>query len=393
MAGSRRAARRLLRLAAARLRDRRPVASSTRSRAAPARCCSVAGRDPLPRRAPVRARAGGRRADHRRHPRTGRRRRARGIGAALLTGLFIAAYTVWDAHAVDALAPAAGRLLLGRGGDPGAAARAVRARRPGDLGAQPRAIVGVGILSPLAYVLVLFALTRAPISLVAPVRESSVVVGALLGARVLGEGQIARRIVAAARDRTRHRRARALVTSAPRCYGARVPLTRSREARKEPCARSEGRPRRGRHPPHARAHRARDRREEQRPARRPRGHPPPRRAPRQPPAPARLRPARRRGPARGHRHRVLPRRRRHPRGRPGRARLQPELPARGLHGRAGRRRALHRPHRPRRDRGAVRLRAPRPRPARRAGRPRPPRAADPPRLRRARTCRPRAASA
>jgi uncharacterized membrane protein len=46
-------------------------------------------------------------------------------------------------------------------------------------------------------VLVLFALTRAPISLVAPVRESSVVVGALLGAKVLQEGQLARRIVAA----------------------------------------------------------------------------------------------------------------------------------------------------------------------------------------------------
>jgi drug/metabolite transporter (DMT)-like permease len=46
-------------------------------------------------------------------------------------------------------------------------------------------------------VLVLVALTRAPVSLVAPVRESSVVVGALLGARVLGEGHFARRIVAA----------------------------------------------------------------------------------------------------------------------------------------------------------------------------------------------------
>ena len=53
------------------------------------------------------------------------------------------------------------------------------------------------MLSPLAYVLVLFALTRAPISLVAPVRESSVVIGALLGASVLKEGQLARRLIAA----------------------------------------------------------------------------------------------------------------------------------------------------------------------------------------------------
>ena len=59
------------------------------------------------------------------------------------------------------------------------------------------AILGVGALSPLAYVLVLFALTRAPISLVAPVRESSVVLGAILGAGVLKEGKLGRRILAA----------------------------------------------------------------------------------------------------------------------------------------------------------------------------------------------------
>src|SRR5204863_683754 len=58
------------------------------------------------------------------------------------------------------------------------------------------------------------------------------------------------------------------------------------------------------------------------------------------------------------------------------------LPARGPHGRARRRRPLHRPHDPRRDRGALRLRPPGARPARRARRPWPPRAAHPPRLRR-----------
>jgi len=120
-----------------------------------------------------------------------------GVGYGLLTGVFIAAYTVWDAHAVGALdqPPAAyfwGTAVLmavlltpvARG-----AAAAWRAHKG--------AVLGVGGLSPLAYVLVLFALTRAPVSLVAPVRESSVVVGALLGARVLGEGHLARRIVAA----------------------------------------------------------------------------------------------------------------------------------------------------------------------------------------------------
>jgi uncharacterized membrane protein len=42
-------------------------------------------------------------------------------------------------------------------------------------------------LSPLAYLLVLFALTRAPLSYVAPVRELSMLIGAFIGSRILGE--------------------------------------------------------------------------------------------------------------------------------------------------------------------------------------------------------------
>jgi drug/metabolite transporter (DMT)-like permease len=120
-----------------------------------------------------------------------------GVGWALLTGAFIAAYTVWDAHAVDALnqPPAVYFWGSGLGMAILLAPLARGARRAWRT--QRAAALGVGGLSPLAYVLVLFALTRAPVSLVAPVRESSVVVGALLGARVLGEGHLARRIVAA----------------------------------------------------------------------------------------------------------------------------------------------------------------------------------------------------
>ena len=47
---------------------------------------------------------------------------------------------------------------------------------------------GVGILSPLAYVLVLYALARAPVSAVAPARETSILIGTLLGTTVLAEG-------------------------------------------------------------------------------------------------------------------------------------------------------------------------------------------------------------
>jgi drug/metabolite transporter (DMT)-like permease len=58
--------------------------------------------------------------------------------------------------------------------------------------------VGVGLLSPLAYVLVLYALARAPVSYVAPARESSIVVGTLLGIFVLHEQDRGRRLAAAA---------------------------------------------------------------------------------------------------------------------------------------------------------------------------------------------------
>jgi len=120
-----------------------------------------------------------------------------GIGAAIATGAFTAAYTVWDAHAVTTLHQPP--LFYGWA----FAALMALALAPFAKGAteiwrtQKRTVLAIGALNPLAYVLVLFALARAPVSLVAPVRESSVVIGALLGARVLGEGHMTRRILAA----------------------------------------------------------------------------------------------------------------------------------------------------------------------------------------------------
>jgi drug/metabolite transporter (DMT)-like permease len=56
-------------------------------------------------------------------------------------------------------------------------------------------ILVVAVLSPLAYVFVLQALTLAPVAVVAPVRESSIVVGALLSWLVLREPHPARRLL------------------------------------------------------------------------------------------------------------------------------------------------------------------------------------------------------
>jgi uncharacterized membrane protein len=46
----------------------------------------------------------------------------------------------------------------------------------------------VGVISPISYVLVLYAMQVAPLSHVAPAREVSMLFAALLGGQLLGEG-------------------------------------------------------------------------------------------------------------------------------------------------------------------------------------------------------------
>ena len=125
-----------------------------------------------------------------------------GIVFALLTGVTIAAYTLWDKQAVGEqdLSPIVyfwglgliNALLLtpwvmSRHGDLETAWRTSR-----------RQALGVGLLSPLAYILVLFALTKAPVSYVAPAREVSILVATVLGTTVLAEEGLGHRLVAAA---------------------------------------------------------------------------------------------------------------------------------------------------------------------------------------------------
>lgn len=59
-------------------------------------------------------------------------------------------------------------------------------------------IIAVGVLSPVAYTLVLYAMTLAPLSFVAPVRELSMLLGTLFAARLLQEKGIASRMVGTA---------------------------------------------------------------------------------------------------------------------------------------------------------------------------------------------------
>lgn len=61
----------------------------------------------------------------------------------------------------------------------------------------PRGLLG-GVLSAGAYGVALWAMTRAPVAAVAALRETSVIFAALIGAWLLREGHIARRLVGAA---------------------------------------------------------------------------------------------------------------------------------------------------------------------------------------------------
>jgi drug/metabolite transporter (DMT)-like permease len=125
----------------------------------------------------------------------------KGIFFGLLTGLFIASYTVNDGWAVKVLAispfivdftgnclriviltPIAWR-------DRTAAMHELREY------AGPAAVVSV--LGPLGYILVLFAMRIAPISHIAPARELATLAGAYMGSKLLSERTTPERIIGA----------------------------------------------------------------------------------------------------------------------------------------------------------------------------------------------------
>ena len=120
---------------------------------------------------------------------------------ALITGVFIAAYTLWDKQAVSAFGIAP--LVLDWGANVGRAVLlAPLALKYSDETMiewrehKDEAII-IAVLIPLAYMLVLTAMIFTPVSYVAPAREISILVGAVLGARLLGEGDARRRLAAA----------------------------------------------------------------------------------------------------------------------------------------------------------------------------------------------------
>jgi drug/metabolite transporter (DMT)-like permease len=132
----------------------------------------------------------------------GRPRLSRAIVFALVTGTFIASYTLWDKYAVSTLKVPP--LIQGYASLPVMAlvlapfALRQRSRTGRVWRDYRRQVAGAAVLSPLAYILVLTAMSFTAVSAVAPAREVSVLAGVLLGRRLLGEGGLARRLTAAA---------------------------------------------------------------------------------------------------------------------------------------------------------------------------------------------------
>ena len=120
----------------------------------------------------------------------------------LATGVVIASYTLWDKHAVSGtlIAP----LLLDWGANCGrvilmapVALRRRRELRTAWVEHRQEAL-WVALLNPLAYILVLTALQITPVSHIAPAREVSILIGSLMGVRLLGEGDARVRLLGAA---------------------------------------------------------------------------------------------------------------------------------------------------------------------------------------------------
>jgi drug/metabolite transporter (DMT)-like permease len=127
-------------------------------------------------------------------------RLGKAIGFAFVTGVFIASYTVWDKYAVATLHTPP--ILQGYAAFPVMVAvfapMALR-NQPGQVWTAYRAqILGAAVLAPLAYMLVLIALSFSPVSSVAPAREISILFGVLLGRKMLGEAGFRRKAAGAA---------------------------------------------------------------------------------------------------------------------------------------------------------------------------------------------------
>jgi drug/metabolite transporter (DMT)-like permease len=118
----------------------------------------------------------------------------------MLTGVTIAAYTLWDKRAVSAVMVSP--LIL----DYGSTLTRVVLLMPVAFWKQKetraewckhrRQVLAVAFLNPLSFILVLIALIHSPVSFVAPARELRILFGVVLGGRFLSERNTSKRLFA-----------------------------------------------------------------------------------------------------------------------------------------------------------------------------------------------------
>jgi drug/metabolite transporter (DMT)-like permease len=120
------------------------------------------------------------------------------LAFGITAGLMIGSYTVWDAYAVSVLALPP--ILLHYWDNvmrtvillPTAIKRrAIVAKHWRDHKIE---VLGISVLSPLAYILILYAMSFTPVAYVAPLREVSVLLTVLAGSLILGEGHLKHRL-------------------------------------------------------------------------------------------------------------------------------------------------------------------------------------------------------
>ena len=124
-----------------------------------------------------------------------------GVSYAILTGIAIAAYTLWDSYAMGTVqispiiyqsGTSSVRLMLLT-----PYALHNKDKLPPLRKNHWKAAVFIGAFGWLSYILILIAFRTSPVSYVAPLRVISTLIGVMFGAGLLKEGDIARRLSAA----------------------------------------------------------------------------------------------------------------------------------------------------------------------------------------------------
>ncbi|CAG5008363.1 hypothetical protein DYBT9275_04250 [Dyadobacter sp. CECT 9275] len=123
-----------------------------------------------------------------------------GVTYGVLTGLFIALYTINDTIAVKFYGLPPLTLTFGTNLLSSVLLFPVLLLKKDEVKREIRLhkgiIIAIAVLSPAAYILILEALKYAPLTVVAPARESSIVLGVWMGSRVFNEEDGRRRLIA-----------------------------------------------------------------------------------------------------------------------------------------------------------------------------------------------------